>query len=215
MYERNLSQLQQQLRRRADSAARRSGVADSRARYRKAHKHIVAACDALERAVQIADDADDVSKLASVMYRRARLANRLGLGEDAIASARRSAALYEQFDYTRGDPGKVAGAFETPESPLLMLNHATGGVVGFSSDELTRGRARFIKRHAESRRLLAWCLAKYGPPGSEIESRDLGSRSLETVRELHRAGAYTSAIEVASAAVEYDEILRALAERGT
>jgi hypothetical protein len=200
-------------RRRAASALRRAAAAESRDRTEKANRHLLDASDALRRAVHIADDADDVLELASALYRQARTAARLDLGDAAVAAARESAALYEQFDVTRGDPAKVAEAFESSHGPLVMLNHATGGITSLSESEISRGRARFIKRHAEARRLLSWCLAKYGTPGDGEAIRNLASRSVETVRELERVGAYTSRIDVAAAAAEYDQIVQALAKR--
>jgi tetratricopeptide (TPR) repeat protein len=200
-------------RRRAHKASQRAYAALARENPDKAYRHIVIASDAMERAVQLADDADDVLSFASILTRRADIADELGFGADAIAAARKAMDAIETFDVSRGDPSSVAHAIRSATTPLAMLNHATGGVSWQGGPGTVTASARFIRWHAEAKLDLARFLANHGSPGSGAEIRYLGSTSVETLRELKLAGASVTDGEIDRMAEEYDDILAVLVQR--
>jgi tetratricopeptide (TPR) repeat protein len=200
-------------RRRAHKASQRAYAAVARKDTDKAYRHIVIASDALERAVRLADDADDVLSFASILTRRADIADELGFGEDAVAAARKAAEAIEKFDVSRGDPGSVARAMRSAASPLAMLDHATGGVRLRGASGTATASARFMRWHAAAKLDLARLLAKHGLPGGGGEIRYLGSTSVETLRQLELAGASVTEGDIDRAAEDYDEILAILVQR--
>jgi tetratricopeptide (TPR) repeat protein len=200
-------------RRRAHKASERAYAAMAREKLDNAYRHIVIASDNLERAVELADDADDILSLAAILRRRADIADELGSGDDAIAAARKTVELIEKFDVSHGDPDAVADAIRSARTPFAMLNHATGGATWQDAPSAATAAARFMKWHGAAKLDLARFLAKHGRPGSGGEIRYLGSTSVETLRRLKLAGDAVDDFAIDMASEDYGKVLAILVQR--
>jgi hypothetical protein len=166
---------------------------------------------AMETVVDQTDGTKDRLALALVLDQVAHLLGEHGDGEAAIAAARRSLAVCEPLDPSRGEVDRIETATETVKTVAPV---SIGGLYSALAPIEIPGAIAvgIIEQVAESRISLARMLAEHGEPGKGGEIRHLGSSAVAVRRELVRLGRVETDADLVRVTERHEESLRHLAE---
>ena len=123
--------------------------------------------------------------LAGVFYNRATVLDVLGLGEDAVADARRAVEIYEEFDLVRGAPAGVERQLRATRPDAAAAEP-------------------LIAQAADARARLARLLAKYHGKAEAAAVHRHGKAAVEIYEQLLRHGRETKQADVDRIRAQYE-----------